>query len=160
MIEFVCRLSTQVGLRRDSRCPPGVVSRLAQAVREGISCSLGLYLRVTTRPVTGSKAAQRVKALYDNSCQVCGQAVPVLGKRYCEAVPIRPLGDPHQGSDSVDNMLCLCPNHRVMFEYGTFGVGDDHSLLGIRLYRRLQLSPEHGLDEHNLRYHREHIMVG
>ena len=115
---------------------------------------------VTTRTAKDSKAAQRVKELYDNSCQVCGQAVPVLGKRYCEAVPIRPLGAPHRGSDSVGNLLCLCPNHRVMFEYGTFGVGDDFGLVGIRLYRSLRMSPRHRVNKQNLRYHREHIMTG
>jgi hypothetical protein len=35
-----------------------------------------------------------------------------------EAAHIRPLGAPHNGPDTLDNTLCLCPNHHVLFDHG------------------------------------------
>jgi hypothetical protein len=34
-----------------------------------------------------------------------------------EAAHIRPLGAPHNGPDTWDNTLCLCPNHHVPFDH-------------------------------------------
>ena len=34
-----------------------------------------------------------------------------------EAAHIRPLGAPHNGPDTLDNTLCLCPNHHVPFDH-------------------------------------------
>ncbi len=62
------------------------------------------------------------------------------------------------GSNTEDNMLSLCPNHRVMFDAGVFGVGDDFRLIGIRLYGPLRVHPKHKIDKKNLEYHRGHIL--
>jgi putative restriction endonuclease len=74
---------------------------------------------------------------------------------YVEAAHVRPLGRPHNGPDTVDNLICLCPNHHYLFDVGAFGVNDDLSLVGmagqLRLDRRHQVNPEH------LRYHRNHF---
>jgi hypothetical protein len=37
---------------------------------------------------------------------------------YCEAHHIRPLGIPHNGADSSDNILIVCPNHHKTLDYG------------------------------------------
>ncbi len=99
-----------------------------------------------------------MKEIYNFECQVCGQTLMVPEGRYCETAYVRPLGNPHGGSDFEDNILCLCPNHRVMFEHGTFGVGSDFQLIGIRLYKSLRVHPEHKIKKENLEYHHDHIL--
>lgn len=37
---------------------------------------------------------------------------------YAEAAHIRALGSPHNGPDVIENVLCLCPNHHVLFDNG------------------------------------------
>ncbi len=113
---------------------------------------------MTTGAHANQDASRHVKELYNFECQVCGQTLVTPEGRYSEAVHVRPLGEPHNGPDSEDNLLSLCPNHRVMFDHGTFGIGDDYKLIGIRLYGRLRVNPEHKLNAENLRYHREHIL--
>lgn len=40
------------------------------------------------------------------------------GKKYVEAHHIQPIGEPHSGPDVVENMICVCPNHHAMLDYG------------------------------------------
>jgi len=48
-----------------------------------------------------------------------------LAGPYAKAAQIRPLGAPHDGPDVSENILCLCPNHRVLFDHGGAAVGAD-----------------------------------
>lgn len=106
------------------------------------------------RIVRDTKQARRVKALYDYCCQVCGIRLESNAGLYAEAAHIKPLGIPHNGSDSINNLLCLCPNHHVLFDYGAFSIADDLSLLGIE--GTLKIVRQHEIHIENLRYHREH----
>lgn len=83
------------------------------------------------RIVRDTVVAQRVKALHDYHCQVCGERVDTPAGPYAESAHIRPLGHPHNGPDGPENILCLCPNHHVLFDRGAIGVHDDHDLIGI-----------------------------
>lgn len=76
-------------------------------------------------------AKQRVKQLNNYQCQVCGIALQTSAGLYAEAAHIKPLGQPHNGPDVESNILCLCPNHHVMFDNGGFTIADDLSLIGI-----------------------------
>jgi 5-methylcytosine-specific restriction protein A len=59
-----------------------------------------------------------IKKLYKNTCQVCGERIQVRpGKHYSEVHHIRPLGQQHDGPDSKNNMLCVCPNHHAMLDF-------------------------------------------
>jgi putative restriction endonuclease len=74
------------------------------------------------------------------------------GGTYSEAAHIRALGKPHLGPDTVDNILCLCPNHHVLFDRGSIWIDADHVVqpLGTPL-RNLdanKINPQH------LEYHR------
>ncbi|HEY9624539.1 MAG TPA: YDG/SRA domain-containing protein [Crinalium sp.] len=106
------------------------------------------------RIVRDTKQARRIKTLYDYCCQVCGIRLESNAGPYAEAAHIRPLGIPHNGSDSINNLLCLCPNHHVLFDYGAFSITDDLSLLGIE--GTLKNVTQHEIHIDNLRYHREH----
>jgi predicted restriction endonuclease len=73
----------------------------------------------TYRILRDTELARKIKALHKNICQVCGQTVTFLsGETYAEAHHIKPLGTPHNGPDVAENIVVLCPNHHVMFDYG------------------------------------------
>jgi putative restriction endonuclease len=109
---------------------------------------------ITLRIVRDTEQTQQIRKLYDYRCQVCGVRLEGSAGPYAEAVHIRPLGKPHNGSDSPDNILCLCPNHHVLFEYGGFTVADDLSLVGVA--GSLHVHPRHTINLDNVRYHQEH----
>jgi putative restriction endonuclease len=106
------------------------------------------------RIIRNTEKARLIKGLYKGYCQVCGQRLELGGTWYAEAAHIRPLGEPHNGPDTTDNILCLCPNHHVLFDYGAFSIDDDYNLLGIE--GRLILKAEHILNREHLHYHRNH----
>jgi putative restriction endonuclease len=105
------------------------------------------------RIVRSSAVADRVKRVHDYRCQVCEEALPTPAGPYAEAAHIRPLGRPHDGPDVITNVLCLCPNHHVLFDLLQFTVRDDLSLQGID--GRLRTHDRHPIGHEHLRYHRE-----
>lgn len=108
----------------------------------------------TTRVVRDTYAAQAVKEIHHHECQACGTTIERPGGLYAEAAYIRPLGRPHNGPDTADNILCLCPNCHVLFEGWAFSIGDDGSLLGA-LTGTLIEHEGHTVNRDHLRYHRQ-----
>lgn len=110
------------------------------------------------RIVRDTTLSQSVKELHHYRCQVCDVQLAVPSGFYAEAAHIRPLGSPHNGPDVASNILCLCPNHHVLFDRGMIWI--DEALLvqpmGTRLLRAESNPPDH---EHTA-YHREHFEVG
>lgn len=106
------------------------------------------------RMVRDSNISRRIKELYAHQCQVCSTAIRTKSGFYSEGAHIKPLGRPHNGDDSIDNLLCLCPNHHVMFDKGMFSVGDDFSLLGDDVAGKLIVHNSHPLNVENFKYHR------
>jgi putative restriction endonuclease len=96
-----------------------------------------------------------VKELYDYKCQVCNEGIQTNSGLYVEAAHVKPLGAPHNGPDSMDNIICLCPNHHVKFDFGGFTILDDNELLGEK--GNLSVHKHHSLNKEYLRYHREHF---
>ena len=84
------------------------------------------------RIVRDTAVSRRAKALHDFQCQVCGIRLGCEGGPYAEAAHIRPLGAPHHGPDVIENVLCLCPNHHVLFDNGAISIAEDFSLIGAR----------------------------
>ena len=106
------------------------------------------------RIVRDTAVSRKVKQIHHFACQVCGVRLEGTAGPYAEAAHIQPLGEPHNGPDVLDNLLCLCPNHHVLFDLGAFTIADDLSLLG--LSGRLRTVDAHRIDVRFLRYHREH----
>ncbi len=108
--------------------------------------------------VRDTAKAKEIKALYRYKCQMCGTRLKCPAGPYAEAAHVRPLGVPHSGPDSADNILCLCPNHHVLFDNGAISIAEDFSLIGdpgnLTVHRNHHISKEH------LAYHREHLLVG
>ena len=55
----------------------------------------------------------------------------------------------------LENVLCLCPNHHVLFDLGSFGVADDGQLLG--LPGALRPHKKHAVNPAFLAYQRTHF---
>ena len=72
---------------------------------------------------------------------------------YSEGAHIKPLGKPHNGDDGLSNIICLCPNHHVMFDRGTFSIKDNFELIGLET-GRLKVLDKHKLNKENIKYHR------
>jgi putative restriction endonuclease len=136
---------------------PSIPTR-ADAVTE-TPAPYSIQRRETTvqRLVRDTAQARRIKALYDYRCQMCGVRLEGLAGPYAEAAHIRPLGAPHHGPDTPDNILCLCPNHHVLLDHGGVGISEDLSLIGVE--GRLTVHPQHQISEEHLRYRREHYGI-
>tara|TARA_R110001599_G_scaffold347365_2_gene573565 strand:+ start:6879 stop:7733 length:855 start_codon:yes stop_codon:yes gene_type:complete len=106
------------------------------------------------RIVRNYQKAKNVKSWHNYECQICGLAICTSAGLYAEAAHIKPLGEPHNGPDIESNLLCLCPNHHVMFDNGGFAINDNLDLIGIK--GKLRVVKKHLLDESFIKYHREH----
>lgn len=100
-----------------------------------------------------SPIQRHVVELYEGACQVCGYTP--RRRSGLAAVPwhIRPLHRPHAGSDSLPNLLCVCPTHAQELDAGAVRVGEDGVVAGAPW--RLRLAIEHQLDPEALRYRLE-----
>lgn len=109
----------------------------------------------TLRIVRDTAVTRRVKALHDYRCQVCATQLRSAAGPYAEAAHIQPLGTPHHGPDVLANVLCLCPNHHVLFDLGSFGIAAGGQLLG--LPGHLIQHKQHVIEPAFLAYHRAHF---
>lgn len=107
------------------------------------------------RIVRSTEKVRRVKELHDYHCQVCGICLETPAGPYAEGAHIRPLGEPHTGPDTESNILCLCPNHHVLFDQGAFAVSEALDLIGAE--GRLTTTRGHQPEASFLTYHRDHI---
>lgn len=107
----------------------------------------------TTRIVRDTLVSERVKRKHDHVCQACSTRIERLGGAYAESAHIKPLGRPHNGPDTANNILCLCPNCHVLFESWAFTVADDGGLIGA-LQGELNEIDSHKINRDYLAYHR------
>lgn len=96
--------------------------------------------------------AKQVKMLYEYKCQVCGIALVAGERKYAEAAHIRPLGQPHNGNDILNNALCLCPNHHKLFDMGGFFVENDLKIPTLGM--TLTVDVTHDIEMENFQYHK------
>lgn len=74
------------------------------------------------RIIRDTRAIKELKILYNNRCQMCSAVIELPNGDYSEGCHIIPLGDPHNGSDLKSNIVILCANHHVEFDYGSIGI--------------------------------------
>lgn len=111
---------------------------------------------VVTRVVRSTIVSRAIKKLYKDCCQVCRIRLEIPGGSVSEGAHIRALGSPHNGPDTPDNVLCLCPNHHTLFDEGgifiTSGLkvkNHDGQIIG-----SLHLHAKHPVGLDHLAYHR------
>lgn len=106
-----------------------------------------------TRIVRDSDVSDAVKELHDYTCQICSARLVTPRGAYAEGCHIKPLGRPHSGPDTQDNLLCLCPNCHVLFDEQAIWIEDDLSIRGAA-GGVLRTHPSHRVSSDFLRYHR------
>lgn len=110
------------------------------------------------RIVRSTNVAQTVKTAHGGACQVCGSRIELRdGNVYAEAAHIRPLGLPHNGPDVPENVLCLCPNDHVRFDYGAIYVDPNGHVVETDTGKDrgpLRQVAGHVVDSAHLAYHR------
>ncbi|MFC5147624.1 YDG/SRA domain-containing protein [Streptomyces aureoversilis] len=113
----------------------------------------------TQRIIRSTAVANWVKKIHNHTCQVCGTRIETPTGAYAEAAHVRPLGRPHNGPDTTDNVLCLCPNHHVEFDFGMITINADGTVLerGSRQHGyKLRQHSEHPINAEHLKHHRDH----
>jgi putative restriction endonuclease len=113
------------------------------------------YEATVSRLIRDTTITRQVKTLHGSRCQVCGERLATPAGFYAEAAHIRPLGAPHHSPDTLSNVLCLCPNHHALLDFGSFSIADNFALLGLPGHLRLHVA--HQPDLAHLAYHRQHI---
>ena len=127
------------------------------------------------RPFRDAAFTRSVRAIYNFTCAMTGLSIINGGGRpEVEAAHIRPVGNDHNGPDSMRNGIALSRSIHWMFDRGLISVDDDCSILIaknrlpdtvsrlLREDRRLLLPTQSRLRPHVqfLRYHREQIFKG
>jgi hypothetical protein len=70
------------------------------------------------RILRDAEMVAKLKRLYLFRCQICSTRLELVSGYYCEAHHLKPLGIPHNGPDIKDNIIIVCPNHHVLFDFG------------------------------------------
>lgn len=71
------------------------------------------------RVIRDTALARKVKYIHKYECQICCHTICLPdGSRYAEAHHLKPLGNPHNGPDILENIICVCPNHHAELDYG------------------------------------------
>lgn len=79
-----------------------------------------------SRIIRDAVIVRKVKALHDHTCQVCRQRLELRsGQYYSEAHHLKPLGTPHNGPDSLSNLICVCPTCHVKLDYAAMEIEID-----------------------------------
>jgi predicted restriction endonuclease len=97
----------------------------------------------------GQIERKRILGLYNGKCQVCSHGDSTT-TQLCHIKPLFSGGviDP-------TNLICLCPNHHILFDQGKFSIADDFTLIGIE--GKLERHPQHYIDLKCLKFHRENV---
>lgn len=113
------------------------------------------------RFVRDTERVQQIKRMYDGRCQVCDLGIDVRGPcRYSEVHHLRPLKS--GGDDDYGNMLVLCPNHHVAFDYAAIGLSADGASVvdrGDKAICGLTVARGHSIDPKNIAFHRREMRL-
>ncbi|MND34514.1 HNH endonuclease [compost metagenome] len=103
---------------------------------------------VINRIIRDTRMVRRLKAMYQDTCQICALRITSDdGRTYSEGHHVRPLGREHNGTDTEDNILILCPNCHAMCDLGFFCLNDED----------IKWVKDHRVSRANLAYHNEHL---
>ena len=142
-------LKITAGLPQQKNIAARAVTRLGTPLgNQNPKRTTGTIQRVVRDP----KLGKWVKSLYDYKCQVCSLQIITAAGYYAEAAHIKAIGEPHNGPDTTDNLLCLCPNHHLMFDKGVFVIEDDLTLVGIA--GKITFHKDHQITKEFIAYHR------
>lgn len=105
-------------------------------------------LRTSNLIIRNARLTQKLKELYSYSCQICKKQISTgRDSYYAEVHHIKPLGEPHNGPDIIENMICVCPNCHVLLDY---------KVIFLRLKSILS---KHKIESKYIDYHNEQVNV-
>ena len=118
-----------------------------------------------SRIIRDTILTKRLKNIHKNQCQICGTAIGPSDCEYSEVHHIMPLGIPHNGPDSINNMIVLCPNHHAEFDYGYIAI-EPSTLQIVHIDPRNQFNGAilrrksgHEIAVEYLKYHYDNIFI-
>lgn len=72
----------------------------------------------TYRILRDTVLSREVKIEHDYKCQICELRIELNdGSFYAESHHVKPLGKPHNGPDTKNNIMCVCPTCHVKLDY-------------------------------------------
>jgi len=122
-------------------------------------------IRVNTkilRVIRDTKITTELKQKYEHRCQICGERITIFDgkqiKYYCEAHHLKPLAQIHDGPDIKENIIILCPNHHVEFDYGVIAIDPNDSQTIVHKdknnqYNERKIESKHTIAAEFLKYH-------
>jgi putative restriction endonuclease len=131
--------------------------------------------QLISRPFRDVAFTKNIRAIYDFTCAMTGlKLINGGGRPEVEAAHIRPVGNDHNGPDSVRNGVALSRSIHWMFDRGLLSLTDDYEILMVKklvpdplkrlltLDGKIFLPADPRLRPHPqfLHYHREHIFKG
>lgn len=131
--------------------------------------------QLVSRPFRDATFTTNVRATYDFTCAMTGlKLINGGGRCEVEAAHVRPVGNDHNGPDSVRNGIALSRSIHWMFDRGILSLTDEYEILMARKLvpdpvkrllnpdGKVLLPADPRLYPHPqfLRYHREHIFKG
>ena len=85
-----------------------------------------------------------LKRLYNNTCQLCGTKLKIAENIfYSEVHHVKSLGAPHNGPDTVTNMIVVCPNCHVLLDFSAIEIFKD----------KINVKEPHKVDDSYIDYH-------
>jgi len=105
--------------------------------------------------IRDAKLALRIKQLYNFKCMFCGEKLQVgisPDSFYIEGAHIKGVGKPHNGPDSADNLLALCPNHHKQFDRGVLYL----ERISVSELKIVSLVPSHSLHQQSVQLVQNH----
>ena len=114
-------------------------------------------LYTASRVARDPAIALAIKEMYGYRCQISGTLLHTPSGPYAEAGHIKPLGRPHEGPDSLANLLCLCPNDHIRFDRGSIVLSDSLEIVAVdsgETLGDLVMDDDHWLDPALVGYHR------
>lgn len=98
-----------------------------------------------------SKLIADLKIIHNHMCQICGIQITLSNDSYySEGHHIKPIGGPHFGPDTSDNILIVCANCHVMCDYGAIKLDA----------RSLNTMDTHIINPEFINYHNTNIYLG
>lgn len=95
------------------------------------------------RVIRDTELSKKVKKEKGYKCEICGLKLQIsTSEYYVEVHHIKPLGKPHNGPDIRGNLICVCPNHHALLDFGAI---------------RLEKNKYEGVSDKYINYHNDVI---
>jgi predicted restriction endonuclease len=138
---------------------PRIFQFRLEKINDGPGIAPNQWESVASGVYRDRRVSDRVIGWHDFECQVCGKFLEApYGRRYARALHIQGLGLPHNGPDVAENILCLCPNHCVLFELGSLVINDEFHVIDVvadEVVDDLRMVKDHRVGLEYIRYHRK-----